>query len=173
VHRNEPSPIPADALNVLLRLINLVDRPIAEFETFAIKKNGTMEQKSLRRAAGNKQRSGNERWPKVPASPNCVTAIFEDSSACEANSNSSVSPLSTITTHLKTQVRRVPQNLQRVPESPRNLRANMLSVVHTRNKPASMSANFGLFLAAASTSGTGGSNPSRSAKQSSKLRISS
>jgi hypothetical protein len=36
----------------------------------------------------------------------------------------------------------------------------MFSVVHARNKPAKISANFGLYLPSTSISGTGGSNPS-------------
>jgi hypothetical protein len=74
-------------------------------------------------------------------------------------------PPLTVTTHLKIQARRVPQNLQRVRIAAK-LQANMFSVVHTRNKPARISVNFGLYLASASTSDTGSSNPSRSANES-------
>jgi hypothetical protein len=42
----------------------------------------------------------------------------------------------------------------------------MLSVVHARNKPGKISVNFAQYLPSASTSGTGGSNPSRSATES-------
>jgi hypothetical protein len=82
-----------------IRLTPCMDLPLSSPHSSAAHKyprcpsrSKRMEKKSLRRAAGNKQRSAHERWPKEPASPNCVTAIFEDFSACEADSNSSVSP---------------------------------------------------------------------------------
>ena len=45
----------------------------------------------------------------------------------------------------------------------------MLSVVHARNKPGKIFVNFAQYLPSASTSGTGGSNPPRSATQSGML----
>jgi hypothetical protein len=62
------------------------------------------------------------------------------------------------------------QNLRRGPNR-RELEANMLSVVHARNKPAKKSANFARYLPSASTSGTGGSNPSRSLRHRVLLRL--
>jgi hypothetical protein len=67
---------------------------------FAIKKNGTMERKSLRRAACDKQRFDHERWPEARASSNCETAIFEDSSALRQIRTRPCLP-STITTRLR------------------------------------------------------------------------
>jgi hypothetical protein len=89
-----------------------------------------MEKKSLRRAAGNKQRSDHERWPKEPANPNCVTP-FSKTFQLARQIRIRPRPLLTITTPLNIQARRAPEGLQRVRR--RELEANIFSVVHARN----------------------------------------